>query len=211
MKEYHEAMDILKVIEAIDVQDADDATRMYADLVEELTKNYRENRLCELRESLAVDAKVIATLRAFQPIQDQELFEATGITPRRWQEVLAGRALERLEVALLCEHFMVEPETFSYDLHHNYLHGTKLKLIDSALPHPRLVHLRTKTVRNLPPEYLTIYWDDEGGTIELRRKAPAWKDYIHEYVASHEDDLMRKVFPEFDAEDRKAEAAVEEE
>jgi hypothetical protein len=71
--------------------------------------------------------------------------------------------------------------------------------------------LRSPRARNLPPEYLTIYWDDEGGTIELRRKAPAWKDYIHEYVASHEDDLMRKVFPEFDAEDRKAEAAVEEE
>lgn len=204
MQEYHEAVSVLKKLAETSQQNLDDAMRMYQDLVEDLVAKYRATKLAELAHNHVPDSRVITILRQFQPMQDQELFEHTGISPNRWNEVLNGHPLERNEIAILCHVFKVEPHLFSYSLKHEYVHGTLLKLVESALPQPQLVHLKTKTKRPLPPEYLTIYWEEhDGGTLELKRTAPAWKHRIHEYIAAHEDDLMREVFPDLLAQERK--------
>ncbi len=197
LAEYREAMDVLKTLQQADPQDLDDAMRMYADLVTQLTISYRVTKLDELHKNQAPDARVVTALREFQPLEDRELFERTGITPKRWTDVLAGHPLERLEIAILCQVFKVDPSLFMYSLKHDYVHGTRLKLVESGFLTPSLVHLKTKTKRPLPESYLTIYWDEEEfGSVELKRTAPAWKYHIHAYIASHEDDLLKEVFPD---------------
>lgn len=212
IEEYREAVAAAKTVRDLPPTHRTDAAGMYADLVEKLALDYRQTRLHELTINHAPDSRVIGVLRLFNPTHDERLFELTGITPKRWDNVINGHPLDRKEIAILCQVFKVEPGIFNYSLKHDYVYSTKLKLVDSAMLRPQLVHLRTKTKRPLPEQYLEVVWEDEdGGSACLTPAAPAWKYHIHEYVASHEDELMRKVFPEFDAEDRKAEAAVEEE